>query len=461
MSSPGVLQGREAVKEGAQRLAGGSSTGIVQLAPGIPLKTGLGYSRADASSNGVGATALTAPNRELITTPLSQVVMESVDWLMPRCLAFGKVVMLFGFPGEGKSGITLDIAARGSTGRPMPDGYANYGGPFKTLLISYEDDPADTLKPRLLAAGGDPNRVLVVNGVSHGGEEPNLASLPGDLDLLERELLGDPQIRLVVIDPWMAALEAGIDSHRDQDTRRVTGRLKVIAERLRVCIVIVNHLPKRPGASAVTAASGSIGVMAQARVGLMVDKHPENPEASVLVVAKSNLGAKVGLAFKKVGTQVQAEDGATCETLRIEWLGPVAFSAEDVLSAREEATSVDSGRIKDAAEWLAGALAHGEWAEQRFIAKAGSDNGFSLRSLQRAARQLGAETKREGIGVDHRSYWRLCSATHDTPMELSGRSPLAPVSGRSAVVGGSSATLHEADNEQSDVDPSAPGRWKN
>lgn len=82
--------------------------------------------------------------------------------------------MLFGFAGEGKSTIALDIAARGSIGRPMPDGYADYGGPFKVLLISYEDDAADTIKPRLVAAGGDPDRVLVVPGVSCDGDEPLL-----------------------------------------------------------------------------------------------------------------------------------------------------------------------------------------------------------------------------------------------------------------------------------------------
>jgi len=192
---------------------------------------------------------------------------ERVRWLWPGRIPLGKLTVLDGDPGLGKSTVALDFAARISTASPLPDG-TRPEYPQNTILLSAEDAIGDTIRPRLEAAGADLNRVTVVRGVNES-DGPRPPVLPGDLASLEA-LIGEDDASLVIVDPFMAYLAGGIDAHRDQDVRRALHALSATAERTGAALVIVRHLNKAPGGNALYRGGGSIGIIGAARAGMMI-----------------------------------------------------------------------------------------------------------------------------------------------------------------------------------------------
>ena len=177
---------------------------------------------------------------------LSDVETQQIDWLWQRRIPMGKITILDGDPGMGKSLIAITIAACVSTGRPMPDGAPGRQGDI--ILIAPEDSPEDTIKPRVEAVGGDPSRVLLLNTVVSFDEKrlgiyDRPFSLSRDLNDLEIEIKRTNAI-LVILDPLMALLGRNIDSSRDQDVREVFTPLAQLAERTGCAILIVRHLNK-------------------------------------------------------------------------------------------------------------------------------------------------------------------------------------------------------------------------
>jgi RecA-family ATPase len=159
---------------------------------------------------------------------VAHVDREPVRWLWPGRIPLGKLTVLDGDPGVGKSTLTLTIAAKVTTGSPFPDGARP--DPADVILLSAEDDIGDTIRPRLEAAGADLERAWVLPDVQEDGEPPRPPELPADLDRLEA-LVKDQAAALVVIDPLMAFLAGAVDAHRDQDVRRVLARMAYMAAR--------------------------------------------------------------------------------------------------------------------------------------------------------------------------------------------------------------------------------------
>lgn len=373
--------------------------------------------------NGVGVTDLAPPAAEMHVVALEDVTLQAVQWLWRHYLPLGKLVVIDGYPGQGKSTFVLDIAARLSRGAAMPDGTPG-PPPGDTLILTYEDDAADTLRPRLEAAQGDPARVHHVAGVSYNGDDLLLPpSLPKDLALLETAIKNRPRMQLVIIDPLMAALGADVDSTSDQSMRRVLARLARIAEGTGVCIVIVRHVRKSHGGNAITAGGGSIGIIGQARVGLLVDRHPEEQDAAVLAVVKSNVGPLApSLTFRKVSATIVGGDGEVISTSRLEWSGAAGLSADELLSTRDEGAQDET---RDVAGWLGDVLAHGARVERKDVMRAASGAGFPERTVDRAAKRLGVVRERTGFGPECKAYWFLpivtdnsSSATRATPAAL-------------------------------------------
>jgi RecA-family ATPase len=238
---------------------------------------------------------------------VADVDRELVRWLWPGRIPLAKVTVLDGDPGTGKSTLTLTIAAKVTTGSPFPDGARPEVG--DVILLSAEDDIGDTIRPRLEAAGADLARCWVLPDVRPEGKEPRPPELPADLFLLE-DLVKSKAAALVVIDPLMAFLSGQVDSHRDQDIRRVLASLGYMAGRTGAAVVIVRHLRKGAG-SAIERGSGSIGIIGAARAGLLVAPDPEDEGRRVLALTKSNL-AKMpqALAYRLVDDErVQLRPG--------------------------------------------------------------------------------------------------------------------------------------------------------
>ena len=201
-----------------------------------------------AGSSGHGAAvALPAVVR------LADVEPERIDWLWPGYLPLGKVVVIDGDPGIGKSTVCLDIAARVSTGSPMPDGSSGSKG--VVMVLSAEDGLADTIRPRLDAAQADAMRVITVTEIG-AGQDARPVSIPGDLPALDA-IIAAHEVKLVIVDVLMAYLAGDVNAHRDQDIRRALHVLSAAAARRGCCVLVLRHLNKSGGANAMYRGGGS------------------------------------------------------------------------------------------------------------------------------------------------------------------------------------------------------------
>lgn len=356
-----------------------------------------------AATNGNGK----QPTGKMWVEQLSKVEAKPVYWLWPSWLPLGQLIVLDGLPGQGKSAVMLNIAARGSRGGKMPDSSrGSTRGPWDTLVLTYEDDPASTLRPRVEAAGGNPKRIRYVKGISPSRSGSMLpATLPKDLEKLEDVLAAKPETRLVVIDPLMAALEREVDSHRDQDIRWVLSRLVAIAVKYNVCIVAIRHTRKATGNNAITAGGGSIGISGQARVVLLIDRHPDKPDVAVLACSKANLGPlPPSRSFRKVEASIETTSGPV-KTLQLIWNSGIAnFTADELLARREEGSTGDSGKATQ--EWLREVLRDGA-LDRKEIMKGARGEGYPERNVDRAATSIGVVKLRSGSGKNTRSVWSL------------------------------------------------------
>src|SRR6266571_4958982 len=230
-------------------------------------------------------------------------------------------------PGMGKSLLAINLAARVSSGRPMPDGTPGPQG--GVILIAPEDGAADTLKPRLQAAGGDPSHVLLLNTVE-GLDTKKMAivdrpfSLAHDLELLEKAIKRTNAV-LVVLDPLMAVLGHNVDSCRDQDIREVFTPLAQLAERTGCAILIIRHLNKGASHNALYRGAGSIGIIAAARIGLLVAQDPSDEHKRILATTKNNLSKQAPhLSYQIV------ENASDIPS--IQWLGENTYSVSTLLN---------------------------------------------------------------------------------------------------------------------------------
>jgi AAA domain len=253
---------------------------------------------------------------EVLGVLLSDIVTQYVDWLWQCRIPLGKITILDGDPGMGKSLIAIHLAACVSTGKPMPDGTASKQG--GVVLIAPEDGAGDTLKPRLEAAGGDPSHVLLLNTIEtldpkriHIYERP--FSLSQDLEILEGAIKRTQAV-LVILDPLMAILGHNIDSSHDQDVREVFTPLAQLAERTNCAILIIRHLNKGTSDNILYRGAGSIGIIAAARIGLIVAHDPDDENKRILATTKNNLSKTASHLTYQV---VENERGIPY----IQWLG--------------------------------------------------------------------------------------------------------------------------------------------
>ncbi len=257
----------------------------------------------------------------ILGTVLTEVKTQSIDWLWPKRIPLGKITILDGDPGMGKSLLAISVAASVSTGRPMPDGAPGKEG--NVILIAPEDGAADTIKPRLKAAGGDPSGVLLVNTIEkRNAEKIKIAERPftlsRDLNLLE-EAIKLIKAVLVIVDPLTAVLGKNIDQSRDQNVREVFTPLAQLAERNNCAVLIIRHLSKVGSANLLYRGAGSIGIIAAARLGLIVVQDPDDEQKRILATTKNNLSKQASNLTFQVA---ENERGVPY----IQWLGESNYS---------------------------------------------------------------------------------------------------------------------------------------
>src|SRR5215204_422737 len=316
-------------------------------------------------------------------TLLSEVEPERVEWLWPGRLPFGKLAVLDGDPGLGKSVVTLDVASRVSAGLELPDGRPCEAA--GVVLLSAEDGLRDTIRPRLDGAGADPDRIVALSTVVEvkGGER--VVSLTRDLPIIEGaiERVG---AGLVIVDPLMAFLSEKTDSYKDQDIRRALAPLAALAERTRAAILIVRHLNKAAGGNTLYRGGGSIAIIGAARSGLVIAQDPEDSERRILAANKHNLSRTApSLAFN-IET---APNGAA----RVSWRGTSTLSAGDIL--KEPTDPEQKSALFEAKEFLSQELEDGSVPAEQ-VEKDARAAQVSMRTLKRAKRELGVRSRKQG-----------------------------------------------------------------
>jgi len=227
---------------------------------------------------------------------LSQVAPQPLRWLSPGRLTAGKITILDGDPGLGKSTLLCEFAARISRGEALPGGEA--ASPRPVILMSAEDDPFDTIRPRIDAAGGDLRRVIAFATLPDHDSAGTLGAIPDHVSILE-EIISRTGAALLIIDPLVAYLARGHNANSDQGVRRAFHSLKGLAERTGAAIVAVRHLNKSMTANPIYRGGGSIGIIGAARCGLLLAPDPDDAERRILASTKDNLGPPPpSLAFR-------------------------------------------------------------------------------------------------------------------------------------------------------------------
>lgn len=336
---------------------------------------------------------------------LSEVSPERVRWLWPGRIARGKLNLIDGDPGTGKSAMTTDLAARVSVGKAWPDGEeCERGG---VVICSAEDGLADTIRPRFDAAGGDPSKAVALSTVPDSEGNGRQLTIPDDLGAIEAAI-GRVGALLVVVDPLMAFLPGTTDSYKDQHIRRALAPLARLAEGTGVAVVVVRHLNKSQGGNALYRGGGSIGIVGAARSGLLVAKHPEDEGRRVLAPIKSNLAAP---ARSLVFGLDAADNGAVGVT----WQGESSLNAEALLSAPPD--TEERSALTEAQGFLRGVLAEGPKPAAEVRREADSE-GHSKRTLDRARHSLEVASERRGEPGRRGGgtwYWRLPSVKGANP----------------------------------------------
>lgn len=311
---------------------------------------------------------------------LCDVRPERVVWLWDGRIPLGKLTILDGDPGLGKSTLSLDLAAHVSRGIPLPCS-TEPSRAAGVVLLSAEDDLADTIRPRLDAAGADVTRVVALRTVP--GDDDRPPSIPEDLHLL-RQAIERVGARLVVIDPLMAFLDASVDGHKDQSVRRALHRLAALAEDTRAAVVVIRHLNKAVGGNPLYRGGGSIGIIGAARAGLLVGRDPDDETRRVLASTKCNLAAEPGsLSF-----HMDQYEGAC----RVVWDGASACGAALLLTENDG----DQTALDEAKEVVSDILAAGPVASA-VLRRRAMGEGVSERTLRRARAALGCVKRKAGM----------------------------------------------------------------
>lgn len=321
-------------------------------------------------------------------TLLSDVTPETVDWLWPNRIPLGKNTDVAGDPGTGKSLLfEADLSARVTTGGQLPDGTSvEEGG---VLILNGEDDPADTLLPRIRAAGGDPSRVAVLSKVRDGPDKPErFLSLPDDTGHVW-EAAHRVGAKLIVVDPFPTFLNRKLKANSDQDVRKALGVLSEAAASIGAALVTIRHLNKAAKLKAMYRASGSIGITGIARASYLVAKVPHSGDLRALVCIKMNVAREP----KPLGFTVVDGGGVP----RIEWVGELDVDPDDLLDPPKPR---GPSKLDEAKGFVQEKLADGPALTSELIGDA-ERNGIARRTLDRARKVLGVETKPSGFQEPH------------------------------------------------------------
>lgn len=317
--------------------------------------------------------------REAPIRYFSEITARSVDWLWYPYIAFGKITVIQGDPGDGKTTLILNIAALLSRGLPMPE-TTDSTHPASILYQSAEDGAEDTLKPRLMSAGADCSRIAYIDE-SECGLTLN--------DVRIEDAVRDTGARLLVLDPLQGYLGDNSEMNRADGVRPMMKRLASVAERTGCAIVMVGHMNKASGSKGIYRGLGSIDITAVARSVLLVGRIKGNPSVRIMAQVKNSLA----MEGKSIAFEIH-------ENSAVHWIGEYDITVDELLNG--ESIPGESGKVPVVMEKLKELLCDGELPCVQ-IYEVFRNMGVSKRSVDRAKKSLGIESVKHANGW----YWLL------------------------------------------------------
>ena len=311
---------------------------------------------------------------------MSDVELTPVEWLWKPYLPFGKLSVLQGNPGEGKTYFAMHLAAACTNGKLLPN--MERMEPFNVIYQTAEDGLGDTVKPRLIEAGADLDRVLVI--------DDSEVQLTLSDERIEKAIV-ENNARLVIIDPIQAYLGADVDMNRANEVRPIFMRLGQVAQRTGCAILLIGHLNKAAGMQSLQRGLGSIDIAAAVRSVLFIGKLKHDPTMRILTHEKSSLAPPgVSLAFS-----LGNEGG-------FRWVGEYDITADEMLSGIEPQRETKTQQAKDLICTL---LAGGKQVLSEDIDKAALERGIPGRTVRDAKRELGDALKSKIVGGRKKVFW--------------------------------------------------------
>ena len=336
----------------------------------------------------------------LITQRAADVTPQPVEWLWPGRVALSKLTLIAGEAGLGKSQLSIAMVATVTTSGEWPcrEGRAPEGN---VIILSAEDGAADTVVPRLMAAGADRERVELVSAVRDERSRRSF-DLSADLALLDQKICEIGDVKLIIIDPISSYLGPKVDSHVNAAVRGVLEPVSEMAARLRVAIVAITHPPKGTGTTAINRFIGSIAFVAAARAAFMVTRDAEDENRRLFLPVKNNLAPLgKGLAFR-LEQRIVGEPHIVASS--VVWdAEPVSMSADEALRATEEAGNGPSA-VEAAKGFLREILATGP-VPQTEIEKDAEGAGLAWATVRRAKERLSIVAERQSHGRGGVGQW--------------------------------------------------------
>ena len=311
---------------------------------------------------------------------MSDVELTPVEWLWKPYLPFGKLSVLQGNPGEGKTYFAMHLAAACTNGKLLPN--MERMEPFNVIYQTAEDGLGDTVKPRLIEAGADLDRVLVI-------DDSDVQLTLSD-ERIEKAII-ENNARLVIIDPIQAYLGADVDMNRANEVRPIFMRLGQVAQRTGCAILLIGHLNKAAGMQSLQRGLGSIDIAAAVRSVMFIGKLKHDPTMRILTHEKSSLAPPgVSLAFSL------GDEGG------FRWVGEYDITADEMLSGIEPQRETKTQQAKDL---ICPLLAGGKQVLSEDIDKAALERGIPGRTVRDAKRELGDALKSKIVEGRKKVFW--------------------------------------------------------
>ena len=311
---------------------------------------------------------------------MSDVELTPVEWLWKPYLPFGKLSVLQGNPGEGKTYFAMHLAAACTNGKLLPN--MERMEPFNVIYQTAEDGLGDTVKPRLIEAGADLDRVLVI--------DDSEVQLTLSDERIEKAIV-ENNARLVIIDPIQAYLGADVDMNRANEVRPIFMRLGQVAQRTGCAILLIGHLNKAAGMQSLQRGLGSIDIAAAVRSVMFIGKLKHDPTMRILTHEKSSLAPPgVSLAFSL------GDEGG------FRWVGEYDITADEMLSGIEPQRETKTQQAKDL---ICALLAGGKQVLSEDIDRAALERGIPGRTVRDAKRELGDALKSKIVEGRKKVFW--------------------------------------------------------